>query len=88
MATVTASEFIRNFGTYQRLVAREPVEVTAHGKVAGVYVSPEDAAILKSIRDSRRAYHVSEIPEDIWEAIAKAEPDEEMRALDRLLDDE
>ena len=86
MATVTATEFIRNFSAYQRLVSTEPVEVTEQGQVAGVYVSPEDAALLRRIRESRVAYAVSEIPEDIWQSIDRAVPDDEMRALDRLLD--
>ena len=57
MPPVSTAEFIRNLGTFQRMVAREPIEVTSHGKIAGVYVSAEDAALLKRIRASRPAYH-------------------------------
>ncbi|GEO38330.1 hypothetical protein SAE02_24780 [Skermanella aerolata] len=57
MPPVSTAEFIRNLGTFQRMVAREPIEVISHGKIAGVYVSAEDAALLKRIRASRPAYH-------------------------------
>lgn len=88
MPTVPASEFIRNFGTYQRLVAREPVAVTAHGRIAGVYVSPEDAALLERIRGTRKAFSISEVPDDIMEAIRNTVPDPETAALNHLMDEE
>jgi hypothetical protein len=80
MPTVSVAEFIRNFGTFQRMVAREPIEVTSRGKVAGVYVSAEDAALLKRIRASRQAYHLGNCrmisgrrcgrPNRVWKATA------------------
>jgi PHD/YefM family antitoxin component YafN of YafNO toxin-antitoxin module len=87
MPTVSAAEFIRNFGTFQRMVAREPIEVTSHGKIAGVYVSAEDAALLKRIRASRQAYHPWELPDELREALRKAEPGSESDGLDHLMDE-
>jgi hypothetical protein len=87
MPTVSAAEFIRNFGTFQRMVAREPIEVTSHGKIAGVYVSAEDAALLKRIRASRQAYHPWELPDEFREALGKAEPSSESDGLDHLMDE-
>jgi hypothetical protein len=87
MATASAAEFIRNFGTFQRMVAREPIEVTSHGKIAGVYVSAEDAALLKRIRASRQAYHLWELPDEFQEALRKAEPGSESDGLDHLMDE-
>ena len=87
MPTVSAAEFIRNFGTFQRMVAREPIEVTSHGKIAGVYVSAEDAALLKRIRASRPAYHPWELPDEFREALRKAEPGSESDGLDHLMDE-
>jgi hypothetical protein len=37
---VTATEFTRNFASYQRTVQREPIEVRSHEN--GYFVSPED----------------------------------------------
>lgn len=86
MPTVSVAEFIRNFGTYQRQAAREPVEVTSRGKVAGAYVSAEDAALLRRIRASRQAFHPWELPGDLREALRAAEPGPESAAADHLLD--
>lgn len=86
MPTVSAAEFVRNFGTYQRTVQREPVEVTSHGKLAGVYVSPEDAALLKRVKAGRIAYAPEELPDDIADAIRSAEPSPQSAALDHLMD--
>jgi len=63
------------------------IETTSRGKVAGVYISAEDAALLKRIRASRQAYHPWELPDDLREALQKAEPSLESAALDHLMDE-
>ena len=86
MPTVSAAEFVRNFGTYQRTVQREPVEVTSHGKLAGVYVSPEDADLLRRIKSGRIAFTPEEATPDLADAIRDARPAQESRALDHLME--
>ncbi len=39
-AVVAATEFCRNFSTYQRRVQREPIQVRSHEKVTGYYARP------------------------------------------------
>ena len=38
---VSATEFTRNFSSYQRSVQVEPIEVQSHDKVTGYFLSPE-----------------------------------------------
>lgn len=88
MPTVSAAEFIRNFGSYQRTAAREPVVVTSRGKIAGAYVSAEDIALLNRIRAERQAFHPWELPDDLREALRTAEPGPESRAMGHLMDED
>lgn len=87
MPTVTASEFVRNFGKYREQVAREQITVTDQGKVTGVFISADDAALLALAKESRQACHVRDLPADLRDAVRTAAPDDEMLALDRLMED-
>jgi PHD/YefM family antitoxin component YafN of YafNO toxin-antitoxin module len=86
---VTATEFCRNFATYQRQVQREPIQVRSHGKVTGYYVSDDDfARIARLLLASRRPYHPSELPEHLIAAVRDARMGAEHDHLNALLDDE
>ena len=87
-AVVAATEFCRNFATYQRQVQREPIEVRSHEKVTGYYVSAETfARIERIINASRRAYHPSELPEHLKAAIRDACMKPEHDHLNALMDE-
>ena len=63
---VTATEFTRNFASYQRVVQREPIEVRSHEKVTGYFLSPEDyERIVHILAASCRSYHLAERPEHL-----------------------
>ncbi len=67
---VTATEFTRNFASYQRTVQREPIEVRSHEKVTGYFVSPEDyKRVAHILAASRRPYRPTELPEHLTVAI-------------------
>jgi len=88
-AVVAATEFCRNFSSYQRKVQREPIEVRSHDKVTGYYVSAEDYERMQRVlAASRRAYHPSELPEPLMEAISNARVDSKWDHLNALMDDE
>jgi hypothetical protein len=63
MPTIDATTFRRDFGRYQDEAHREPVKVTNHDL--------EHFELLK--RRERQVYVAGEIPDDIIDAIDKAE---------------
>jgi hypothetical protein len=85
---VSATEFTRNFSSYQRSVRVEPIEVQSHDKVTGYFLSPEHFERVKEILlASRRAYHPSELPRHVMAAIKDAKMAPEHDHLNALLDD-
>jgi hypothetical protein len=87
-AVVTATEFTRNFATYQRNVQVEPIEVRSHEKVTGYFLSPEAfARVAQILAASRRSYHPSKLPEQLKAAIKDARMASEHDHLNALLDD-
>jgi hypothetical protein len=87
-AVVNATDFQRNFASYQRMVQRETIEVRSHEKVTGYYVSPETFERIEQIlAASRRAYHPSELPAHLKAAIRDARMGPEHNHLNALLDD-
>ena len=74
MPTVDATSFRRDFGRYQDEAHREPVKVTSHGRVIGVFLSSHDLEHFEQLkRRERQVYVAGEIPDDIIDAIEKAE---------------
>jgi hypothetical protein len=74
MPTVDATTFRRDFGRYQDEAHREPVKVTSHGRVIGVFLSSHDLEHFEQLkRRERQVYVAGEIPDDIIDAIEKAE---------------
>ncbi|MBF0306167.1 MAG: type II toxin-antitoxin system Phd/YefM family antitoxin [Alphaproteobacteria bacterium] len=88
MAVAAATEFCRSFASFQRIVQREFVEVQSHGETTGFFISPEAFARFQRLEaEARRAYHPSELPEHLKEAVRNAKMGIEHRHLDALLDD-
>jgi prevent-host-death family protein len=74
MPTVDATTFRRDFGRYRDEAHRDPVVVTSHGRIVGVFLSSEDLAHYERLKRRERQSHVAgEIPDDIIDAIEKAE---------------
>ena len=63
MTKVTSGEFQREFGRYRTLAHREAVVITNHGRDDVVLVGVEDYARLR--RYEQRAFHVSDLPNDV-----------------------
>jgi PHD/YefM family antitoxin component YafN of YafNO toxin-antitoxin module len=83
---VRATEFCRNFATYQRQVQREPIEVQSHGKTTGYFVSAEEfERVQRILAESRKAYYPSELPGHLRAAVTKARMSPKHAKLDRLL---
>jgi len=87
-AVVSATEFVRNFAAYQRSVQVEPIEVRAHEKVTGYFLSAEVfERVAQILAASRRRYHPSELPEHLKAAIRDARMRPEHNHLNALMDD-
>lgn len=85
--SVAATDFCRNFGKYQRRVQREAICVQSHGETTGYFVSPEEYERFQRIlAESRRAYHPSELPEHLREALEGARMGGEHNHLNKLLE--
>ncbi|MGE0612341.1 MAG: type II toxin-antitoxin system prevent-host-death family antitoxin [Hyphomicrobiales bacterium] len=83
---VTAGEVAKHFGAFADRALVEPVTITKYGREHLVLISAEEYARLKQ-RD-RKVYRVGEIPDDIIDAIAKAEPGAESEALQKRIDEQ
>ncbi len=87
MITVSATEFVKNFGQYKEQAQREVVAVTSHGRTSGYFLSEQEYREYQLTKASaRRAYHVSELPAETVAAIAQAEMNPAHDHLNALLD--
>ena len=85
---VPATEFCRNFATYQRQVQRGPIEVQSHGKTTGYFVSAEEfERVQRILAESRKAYHPAELPARLRKAVAKSRMSPKHAKLNRLIEE-
>lgn len=82
MVRVTSLEFQKRFGRYRELAQREPVTVTSHGRDSLVVLSADEFARLQAL-DTRRAYHPSQLPDDLKAALDDAQPPSAAKRFDR-----
>jgi prevent-host-death family protein len=85
MASVSASEFAKNFGQFRDVAQREAVAITSHGRESCYLISAEEYRRLKQ-RD-RDVFNVTDMPDDIIEAIGAVRMDPRHDHLNALLDD-
>jgi PHD/YefM family antitoxin component YafN of YafNO toxin-antitoxin module len=88
LATISATEFAKNFGRYRELVQREAIAVTSHERVTGYFVSEaeyKDYLRLKAM--ASKTYAVEELSEATIRAIAASKMDARHNHLNSLLDD-
>ena len=89
MISVTATEFIKNFGRHAIEAQREPIAVTNHGRVTAYYISAHEYEELQKIRKAmRRSYTLDTLPDHLYEAIVDAKMDPKYNYLDALLEEE
>jgi prevent-host-death family protein len=82
---VSAAEFQRNIGRYQDLALRQPVAVTRNSRESCVLISAEEYRRLK--RRDRQVFATGEMPEEIVEAVRRAEMNPRHAHLDDLIKD-
>lgn len=76
----TAAEIAKNFGAFADKALVEPVTITKYGREHLVLLSASEYERLK--RRDRQVHRVGELPPDIAEAIARAEPPADAAAFD------
>lgn len=87
MLEVPATKFVKNFGQYKEQVQREAIAITSHGRTSGYFVSEHDFKEYLLLKEhSRKAYHISELPEETVSAIADAEMNSAHDHLNSLMD--
>lgn len=70
--SVPAAEVQRHFGLYQDKALSQPVSVTRNGRARVVMISAEEYQRLK--RRDRQAMKVEDLPDELIEAVEKAQP--------------
>ncbi|MGO4705852.1 hypothetical protein AB4072_08760 [Microvirga sp. 2MCAF38] len=72
--SVAASEFCKNFETYQQHAnSGKVIQVTSDGQTIGAYLSARDLEHYKRLTlRERQVYKAGELPNDIVEAIEQA----------------
>jgi len=87
MIEVPATEFAKHFGRYKEIAQREPVAITSHGRTTGYFVAEHEYAEYQRLKAlSRRAIHVSELPEESVKALKTARMSPAHDHLNKLLD--
>jgi prevent-host-death family protein len=86
MPKVTAAQFQKQFGTYSETAQRTPVTITKHGRDSLVVLSASAYERLKSF-DTREAYSVFDLPDDIAEALLNATAPEWTAKYDHEMDE-
>jgi prevent-host-death family protein len=77
---VPAGEVQRHFALWQDRALTRPVAVTSRGRPRVVMLSVEEYERLR--RHDRRAHRVEDLPKELVNAIAAAEPPKEAHRLD------
>lgn len=87
MLEVSATDFVKHFGQYRERVQREAIAVTSHGRTSGFFVSEEDYKEYLHLKASaRKAYSISELPEDTIRLLASSAMDSSHDHLNALMD--
>ena len=84
MLSVSASEFVQNFGLYREEVQRAPIAVTSYGRVSGYFVSATDYERMRAT--ARNVYGIEDMPEELFEAICGSRMDSRHDGLNALLE--
>jgi hypothetical protein len=72
--TVESETFTRDFGSLRDEARREIIKITDHGRVIGAFLSAADLEHFERLkRRESQVYVAGEIPDELIDAIAKAE---------------
>jgi PHD/YefM family antitoxin component YafN of YafNO toxin-antitoxin module len=87
MLEVPATKFVKNFGQYREQVQREAIAITSHGRTSGYFLSEHEyMEYLQLKANSRKAFNISELPEETINALATVQMDTTQDHLNSLMD--
>jgi hypothetical protein len=87
MISITAAEFVNNFGKFNFNSSNEAIAVMSEGSIAGYYISAAQYEEIKQNKpNSRISYNVASLPDDLFNEIASAKISPEFDKLNHLLD--
>ena len=87
MLEVPATKFVKNFGQYRVQVQREAIAITSHGRTSGYFLSEHEyMEYLQLKANSRKAFNVSELPDQTINALATVQMDSTHDHLNSLMD--
>jgi prevent-host-death family protein len=81
MTKVSSGEFTREFGRYRALAQREAVIITNHGRDDVVLLAAADYARL--CRYEQKAFHVSQLPQEVIDELGEVQPPKAASKFDR-----
>jgi PHD/YefM family antitoxin component YafN of YafNO toxin-antitoxin module len=85
--SLIATEFVKHFGQYRERVQREIIAITSHGRTSGYFLSENEYSEYMRLKTyTRHAYHISELPKETIDAIAKSEMSESHNYLNSLME--
>jgi prevent-host-death family protein len=83
--TVASTEFKNRAGLYMEKSGKNPVFITRHNRTVRVLIDIDEYARLKAL-DTRKAYFVSELPDEWAEALETADLSHLDPSLDQLME--
>ncbi len=87
MLEVAATKFVKNFGQYREQVQREAIAITSHGRTSGYFLSEHEyMEYLQFKANSRKAFNVSELPDETINSLATMQMDSTHDHLNHLMD--
>jgi hypothetical protein len=85
---IPASEFAKHFGRYKELAQRESLVITSHGRTSGYFLSEHEYAEYQRLKgQGRRAYGVTDLPQETVISLATARMNPAHDHLNALLSD-
>ena len=87
MLEVPATKFVKNFGQYREQVQREAIAITSHGRTSGYFLSEHEyMEYLQLKANLRKAFNVSELPDETINSLATVQMDSTHDHLNHLMD--
>jgi PHD/YefM family antitoxin component YafN of YafNO toxin-antitoxin module len=84
---VPATKFVKNFGQYREQVQREAIAITSHGRTSGYFLAEHEyMEYLQLKANSRKAFNISELPDETVNALATVQMDATQDHLNSLMD--
>ena len=83
MKKVSTSQLRENFGKFQRLARKQPIEITRHGRRDLVLMSAEEYDWMRAVM--QRSFRTEDSPQFVIDAVCRAKVHPRHNHLDKLM---